>query len=53
MKIQIPLIASYLMKCAMIVMGVYSIHVHDWLMDVCLVFRIYPLDGTECHRKKI
>jgi hypothetical protein len=31
MKIQIPLIASYLMQCAMIVMGVYSIHVHDWL----------------------
>lgn len=31
MKIQMPLIASYLMKCAMIVMGVYSIQVHDWL----------------------
>nr|QNO41536.1 hypothetical protein ENJCFOFA_00018 [Methanosarcinales archaeon ANME-2c ERB4]QNO41936.1 hypothetical protein NBIEPGBJ_00001 [Methanosarcinales archaeon ANME-2c ERB4]QNO48255.1 hypothetical protein FILMCLBC_00001 [Methanosarcinales archaeon ANME-2c ERB4] len=31
MKIQIPLIASYLMKCAMIAMGVYSIQVHDWL----------------------
>ena len=31
MKIQIPLIASYLMKCAMIVMGIYSIRIHDWL----------------------
>jgi hypothetical protein len=31
MNKRIPLIASYLMKCAMIVMGVYSIQVHDWL----------------------
>ena len=31
MNKQIPLIASYLMKCAMIVMGIYSIRIHDWL----------------------
>ena len=31
MKIQMPLIASYLMKCVMIVLGVYSIRIHDWL----------------------